>query len=179
MMSVSEIGFEHLVHFACMRHLAPLWGVSRPLVSPDHRRNRLRPDVIAIDGRAGATISLSCGLARGVQAKDKAIDFDAGRPGCRGLRQSLLSRLLGAFCLNSERARAPYNEGVHWPRLCSGPVGRGGCTLSAKGTKPAKSDRYQNPLAYGQCPVLDGRVIVRLLVSSLPTGMIRRVAKRT
>src|SRR5262245_44394086 len=81
MMSVSEIGFEHLVHFACMRHLAPLWGVSRPLVSPDHRRNRLRPDAIAIDGRAGATISLSCGLARGVQAKDKAIDFDAAKPG--------------------------------------------------------------------------------------------------
>src|SRR5262245_25674939 len=80
MMSVSAIGFEHLVHFACMRHLAPLWGVSRPLVSPDHRRNRLRPDVIAIDGRAGATISLSCGLTRGVQAKDKVIDFRCWSP---------------------------------------------------------------------------------------------------
>jgi len=49
-----------------------------------------------------------------VQAKDKLIDFDAGRPGCGHLRESPLSRLLSAFCLNSERASALYNIGVHW-----------------------------------------------------------------
>src|SRR5690242_7358513 len=49
-----------------------------------------------------------------VQVKDKLINFDAGRPGCGHLRESLLSRLLRAFCLKSERASALYNVGIHW-----------------------------------------------------------------
>ena len=44
------------------------------------------------------------------QAKDKLVDFDACPPGGGYLRESLLSRFLNAFGLNSERASALYNE---------------------------------------------------------------------
>src|SRR5262245_61241219 len=140
-------------------HAAPRssMGVSRPLVSPDHRRNRLRPGIIAIDGRGGATISLSCGLARGVQAKDKVIDFNAGRSGCRGLRQSLLSRLLGAFCLNSERACALYNKGVHegvhgpplFPALW---VAVGARSVPKEQSPPNRTDTSSTGLRPVSCP---------------------------
>jgi hypothetical protein len=49
-----------------------------------------------------------------VQAEDKLIDFDAGRPGCGHLCKSPVSRLLDAICLNSERTSAPYDVGVFW-----------------------------------------------------------------
>src|SRR4029453_12492566 len=49
-----------------------------------------------------------------VQVKDKLINFNAGRPGCGHLRESLLSRLIRAFCLKAERASALYNVGIHW-----------------------------------------------------------------
>src|SRR5215831_8921341 len=47
-----------------------------------------------------------------VQAEDKLIDFDAGRPGCGHLCKSPLSRLLGAFCLNSEGTSALHKVGA-------------------------------------------------------------------
>ena len=67
-----------------------------------------------------------------VQVKDKLINFDAGRPGCGHLRESLLSRFLRAFCLKSERASALYNVGIHGPSLASiGPPVVGACTLES------------------------------------------------
>src|SRR5262245_42989925 len=70
-----------------------------------------------------------------VEAEDKLIDFDAGRPGCGHLRKSPLSRFVGAFCLNSERASAFDNVGVHWsPVDFHSLLSRtpGGCMVNAK-----------------------------------------------